>query len=292
MHSFSQTDKLAYKGETDDDTYFHFTCFNVQDPHDPTVGLINGELAIPGILIRREVFDPVVNQVLEMIEDQLGKIEQRVDALLLVGGFAGSEYLFKKVEAKFSSKIKVIARPFDADTATVRGAAQYGLSRKTIVSTVIVPRAYIMKVKLPAEPEDWLKRPAYIRENNASVPICENRLQYLVIKGAILRKGQRVRTKFCKFSQNSQDCHFVAVLYTSDSDKIMRYTDEGETTELCKWTVDLSSLPTFQQNASVAQPTGFYTDFELGLEMDSAEVRGVLFYEGQEWSRVVFDFLS
>jgi hypothetical protein len=38
-------------------------CFNVQDPHDPSVGLINGELAIPGILIRREVFDPVVNRV-------------------------------------------------------------------------------------------------------------------------------------------------------------------------------------------------------------------------------------
>lgn len=33
-------------------------------------------------------------------------------------------------------------------------------------------------------------------------------------------------------------------------------------------------------------------EFELGLEMDSAEVRGVLFYEGQEWSRVVFDFLN
>ena len=54
------------------------------------------------------------------------------------------------VQAKFSGKIKVIARPSDADTATVRGAAQYGLSRKTVVSTVIVPRAYIMKVSVVA----------------------------------------------------------------------------------------------------------------------------------------------
>ncbi|KAF9234588.1 actin-like ATPase domain-containing protein [Melanogaster broomeanus] len=293
MHSFSHTDKLAFRGEIDDDTYFHFTCFNVQDPHDPSVGLVNGELAIPGNLIRREVFDPVVNQVLEMIEEQSKKIEQSIDALLLVGGFAGSEYLFKKVEDKFSGKIKVIARPADADTATVRGAAQYGLARKAIVSTVIAPRSYIMKVKLPAESEDWLRRPAYIKENSASVPICENRLQYLVMKGAILRKGQRVKTKFCKFSQNGQDCNFVAVLYTSESDKLMRYTDEGETTELCKWTVDLSTLPTFQQNANIPQPNGFFTaEFELGLEMDSVEVRGVLFYEGQEWSRVVFDFLN
>lgn len=291
-HAFSQTDKLEFKGESDDDTYFHFTCFNPEDPHDPSVGLVNGELAIPGTLIRREVFDPVVSQVLELIEEQFKRVDQKIDALLLVGGFAGSEYLFKRVEERFSTKVRVIARPSDTDTATVRGAALYGLSRKSVVSTVIAPRSYIMKVKLPAEPEDWIKRPAYIKENSASVPICENRLQYLVVKGAILRKGQRVKTKFCKFSQDGQDTNFVAVLYTSDTDKIMRYTDEGETMELCKWTVDLSTLPSFQQNASIPHRNGFYTEFELGLEMDSAEVRGVLFYEGQEWSRVVFDFFT
>lgn len=291
-HAFSQTDKLEFKGESDDDTYFHFTCFNPEDPHDPSVGLVNGELAIPGTLIRREVFDPVVSQVLDLIEEQFKRVDQKIDALLLVGGFAGSEYLFKRVEERFSTKVRVIARPSDTDTATVRGAALYGLSRKSVVSTVIAPRSYIMKVKLPAEPEDWIKRPAYIKENSASVPICENRLQYLVVKGAILRKGQRVKTKFCKFSQDGQDTNFVAVLYTSDTDKIMRYTDEGETMELCKWTVDLSTLPSFQQNANIPHRNGFYTEFELGLEMDSAEVRGVLFYEGQEWSRVVFDFFT
>jgi len=42
---------------------FQFTCFNVEDPDDPSVGLVNGELAIPGNLLRREVFEPVVNQV-------------------------------------------------------------------------------------------------------------------------------------------------------------------------------------------------------------------------------------
>ncbi len=45
------------------DAMFHFTCFNVDDPQDPSVGLIDGQLAIPGILLRREVFDPVVGEV-------------------------------------------------------------------------------------------------------------------------------------------------------------------------------------------------------------------------------------
>ncbi|KAI5120632.1 hypothetical protein M0805_009392 [Coniferiporia weirii] len=290
MHAFSETDKLSYMGESDDGNMFHFTCFNVDDPDDPTVGLINGELAIPGNLLRREVFDPVVDQVLDLLEEQLRRVDQRIDALLLVGGFSGSEYLFKRVDSQFGSRIRVVARPSDADTATCRGAAQYGLARRPLVSSVIAPRSYIMKVKLPAEQEDWQKRPAYIKVNNAGVNICENRLQYLVAKGAILRKGQRIQNGFCKFSQNAQDRLFVATLYTSDSDKIMRYTDEGETMELCKWTVDLGNLPSFQQQANMIQG-GFYTEFELGLELDSAEVRGILVYEGQEWGRVVFDFL-
>ncbi|KDQ16894.1 hypothetical protein BOTBODRAFT_106352 [Botryobasidium botryosum FD-172 SS1] len=291
MHAFSETDKLAYMGESDDGNMFHFTCFNTEDPDDPDVGLVNGELAIPGTLLRRQVFDPVVDQVLQLIEDQMHKINQRIDALLLVGGFSGSEYLFKRVDERFGSRIPVIARPNDADTATCRGAAQYGLAHRPLVSSVIAPKAYIMRVKLPAEHEDRMKRPAYITQNNAGIEICENR-QYLVQKGAILRKGQRIRTKFCKYSASGQDRIFVAVLYTSESDQIMRYTDEGETSELCKWTVDLSSLPSFQQNASNPQGTGFYTEFELGLELDSAEVRGVLLYNGEEWGQVVFEFLS
>ena len=36
----------------------------MEDPDDPTVGLVNGELAIPGLLLRQQVFDPVVNEVL------------------------------------------------------------------------------------------------------------------------------------------------------------------------------------------------------------------------------------
>ncbi|THU93853.1 actin-like ATPase domain-containing protein [Dendrothele bispora CBS 962.96] len=292
MHSFSETDKLAYSGVQDDENMFHFTCFNVEDPNDPTVGLIDGQLSIPGALLRREVFDPVVEQVLHLLEDQLNKTDQRIDALLLVGGFAGSEYLKQRVEEKFSSRIRVIARPADADTATLRGAARYGLARRPLVSSIIAPRSYIMKVKLPAESEDWQKRPAYIKNNDAGYPICENRLQYLVQKGAIIRKGQRLATKFCKYSQTPQDSTFVAVLYTSDSERVMRYNDEGETSELCKWTVDLSTLPAFQQSALLGQSGGFYTEFEIGLELDSAEVRGVLLHNNQEWGRVIFDYIN
>ncbi|KAJ3557489.1 hypothetical protein NM688_g1454 [Phlebia brevispora] len=309
MHNFSDEAKMAYKGLEDDNKIFHFTCFNVEDPDDPSVGLRNGDLTIPGNLLRQEVFDPVVHQVLELIEEQTKRIDQTLQALLLVGGFSGSEYLFQKVKERFGSQISVIARPADCDAATLRGAAQYGLARRPLVSSVVAPQSYMLQVKLPAEQEDELKRPAYIQTNNAAADFAVHRLQYLVAKGAILRKGQRVTQKFCKFIQSGQDRMFVATLYSSESDKIMRYTDEvgigfqrhghvgevtaslrqGETMELCKWTVDLSVLPSFQQHAASPHPNGFYCAFELGLELDSAEVRGLLVHEGQDWGYVVVD---
>ncbi len=45
---------------------------------------------------------PLTRQVLALIEDQTLKVDQRIDALLLVGGFAGSEYLKQRVEVYMS----------------------------------------------------------------------------------------------------------------------------------------------------------------------------------------------
>jgi hypothetical protein len=54
------------------------------------------------------------------------------------------------------------------------------LSRSFLVINLSMSKfdliGYHIQVKLPAEPEDTLKRPAYIIHNNAGVPTCENRL--------------------------------------------------------------------------------------------------------------------
>lgn len=49
-------------------------------------------------------------------------------------------------QERFSSRISVISRPPDCDTATLRGAAQYGLAGRALVSSVIAPQSYMMKV--------------------------------------------------------------------------------------------------------------------------------------------------
>jgi hypothetical protein len=63
----------------------------------------------------------------------------------------------------------------------------------------------------------------------------------------------------------STDRNFVAMIYASASDKMMRYTDEGEIFELCLWTVDVGLLPSFQSRANDA-PGGFYTGISIVLD--------------------------
>ena len=93
---------------------------------------------------------------------------------------------------------------------------------------------------MPAEPIDHISRPQYITRNDANMEVCTNRLSCtplvldvpeteltptradLVEKGAILKKGHRLRSRFCKFTRGENDSFFNAVLFVSASDVIYR----------------------------------------------------------------------
>ncbi|GAA5866075.1 hypothetical protein JCM3774_000017 [Rhodotorula dairenensis] len=295
IHAFAEGDKLAYHGTAEDDeAIFRFNCFNVEDSHDPSVGLEYGELAIPGKMLKTEVFDPIIDQVLELLSTQIAKIgHTSLDAIILVGGFSASEYLYTRVRQAFGADVPVVVRPQDCDTATLRGAARYGLGLRMGrggVSSVISPRSYCMKSKLPADEEDHWRRPEYITTNDGGTVVCENRLSYLIAKGAVLRKGERLRSRFCKFIKDPHDSVFTAHLFVSNSEELYRYTDEGDLAELCRWTVDLAALPRFRE---IERGGGGYIEFDLGLQLDSAEVRGVLMTEdGVECGAATFEFLG
>ncbi|GAA5992962.1 hypothetical protein JCM10908_000772 [Rhodotorula pacifica] len=295
IHAFAEGDKLAYHGTAEDDeAIFRFNCFNVEDSHDPSVGLEYGELAIPGKMLKTEVFDPIIDQVLELLSTQIAKIgHTSLDAIILVGGFSASEYLYTRVRQAFGADVPVVVRPQDCDTATLRGAARYGLGLKMGrggVSSVISPRSYCMKSKLPADEEDHWRRPEYVTTNDGGTVVCENRLSYLIAKGAVLRKGERLRSRFCKFIKDPHDSVFTAHLFVSNSEELYRYTDEGDLAELCRWTVDLAALPRFRE---LERNGGGYIEFDLGLQLDSAEVRGVLMTEdGIECGAATFEFLG
>lgn len=146
--------------------------------------LKNDLWSAPFLLEQRSDLSPFdvscTDQVLELLSTQIAKIgHTSLDAIILVGGFSASEYLYTRVRQAFGADVPVVVRPQDCDTATLRGAARYGLGLKMGrggVSSVISPRSYCMKSKLPADEEDHWRRPEYITTNDGGTVVCENRL--------------------------------------------------------------------------------------------------------------------
>ncbi|CAG8465560.1 15168_t:CDS:2 [Racocetra fulgida] len=72
----------------------------------------------------KEMFDPDVNKILELISDQLKDLKKNA-RLYLVGGFAESAYLLDKIKENFRFQVDNICVPTLPIAALVRGGFYY-----------------------------------------------------------------------------------------------------------------------------------------------------------------------
>jgi hypothetical protein len=77
----------------------------------------------------KEMFDPVIDRIITLIDDQLkSSSEEKCSAMFLVGGFSESPYLFRRIKETFEHRVPIIAVPALPIAAIVRGAITYGLN--------------------------------------------------------------------------------------------------------------------------------------------------------------------
>ncbi|KAF9510321.1 hypothetical protein BS47DRAFT_1396058 [Hydnum rufescens UP504] len=262
-----QAQKSAYQGPEDDTKLFRFRCLHAEDLHDAAVGLDHGELVIPGDVLRREVFGPVVEQILHSIASHLQASNLGSDVLLLVGGFSTNDYLFRRITEQFSSSVVSIIRPARGENALCHGGARFGIG--SLVSSIIQPQNLFRRVALPAERDDRMMRPVYIT-NVAGRSLCECRVEYIIRRGASFMKGGRSELRLRKHCSSRYDRTFELVLYTSSGNQKRRYFDQEQGEELCLYRVDLGTYPNFLEQVETSLFGDFYVDFVLGFEMDSA----------------------
>lgn len=113
-------------------------------PDDEEISLVKGLLILTTEEMK-SIFDPVIEQILNLVQGQVNELQQRgesLTALLLVGGFSQSSYLLARLRAQFSTLTQDVVEPEDgavnkshvevmrpphAWTAVARGAAIRGL---------------------------------------------------------------------------------------------------------------------------------------------------------------------
>ncbi|KAF9950427.1 hypothetical protein BGZ70_001389, partial [Mortierella alpina] len=134
MDTFVNQTKPIFPG-TDPEMYLQVPNIpNLPDANDLDIGLEDGMLKLMVSELHERVFDPVVKDVLDLIEYQLQ--QTHCEAIFLVGGFGSSRYLFDRVTAKFATSGRQVRVPPRAELAVVRGAVTYGLHQGSIISRV------------------------------------------------------------------------------------------------------------------------------------------------------------
>lgn len=73
------------------------------------------------------IFEPIVNEILQLVNDQIQSTNSDVKAVLLVGGFGSSMYLKDRLKASISPRIEGLQPP-KAWLAVVSGACMKGLA--------------------------------------------------------------------------------------------------------------------------------------------------------------------
>src|SRR5204863_9586674 len=76
----------------------------------------------------RDIFEPMVAKVTDLVRGQITATNKQIRAILLVGGFGQSNYLRERLRSSFGPSIDILQPP-NAWTAVVRGAVMMGLAR-------------------------------------------------------------------------------------------------------------------------------------------------------------------
>ncbi|KAK1244353.1 hypothetical protein MKX07_003152 [Trichoderma sp. CBMAI-0711] len=85
------------------------------------------------------IFDPIVNDILKLVDKQVKRVQKKrkgrnPNYIFLVGGFGSSQYLRKRIVAKYA-RIQVLQPP-DAWSAIAKGAAMAGVEAEATVTSL------------------------------------------------------------------------------------------------------------------------------------------------------------
>ncbi|KAL7310416.1 hypothetical protein PS15m_009919 [Mucor circinelloides] len=274
MDNFIQFVKPNYLG---DEEYYRLDVPAGALPYIPMHLLDDGDLMVFSLQeLRDEVFNPVLKQVVELVEQQINQAGAFVDAIFLVGGFGCSSYLYDILKINFSHQVGEIAMPPSGELAIARGAAAY-IKRPNLVTSKVLRRTYGVQTRLPFEegldPEDS----AFITKDG--IKRCSTRFD------VIARKGQRISTdqKIKRSYWIEYPKHTEADLYVTDQEDIPRQITDSSV-------IKLAEIPIKMPLLSHIKP-GTRMDVTIEFSFGSTEIK-VLIYLADTVSEHVLNIVD
>ncbi|KAK4552817.1 hypothetical protein LTR86_010151 [Recurvomyces mirabilis] len=279
-------------------------------PDDEEAGLDSGFLIMSAAQVK-EIFGPVIRQVVELVEGQVEAIKAKngiVSGIILVGGFGQSNYLYTRLKQHFNAapppaytetpthatanakqqNVEVL-QPLHAWTAVVRGAVlrgiegdmvekrrsrwHYGTSYATVYD----------EGKHPIEDRYW--SPLWERW------MVSDRMQWHIAKGTPISADQPVSFHYTRNFRPGQSLVIEDELIAFEGDTAPDAFGK-DLFKVCTLTTDINSVPKslFTRLTTTKGLEFDNLDFELHMKIESANLVFELRVDGVQYGSVQADF--
>ncbi|RPA91803.1 actin-like ATPase domain-containing protein [Choiromyces venosus 120613-1] len=302
IHMMKQFNDILKPGFTDSEDEDIFTCSIPGVADDADAGIEDGFFVIDREDMRK-IFDPVVQKVIQLVQQQVKEVEKlpanaplsggewlhidtlsriilsrqtrQVKALVLVGGFGESEYLRCRLEAEIRTKDGkkiIILQPPNAWTAVVRGAVIRGLEGEMVL-TRMVTKHYGIECDEPFIEGLHPKRDAYT-DPFTGEDMCGRRMRWFIHRGQSVRESDPIRSTFIvdKGSIEELDNKFNFALLASESVSPSDTSSSPDVYTVCDLEVDLSKVPKdkFKKKIAINGQPVYRLTFDLLISIQSA----------------------
>ncbi|KAG0268188.1 hypothetical protein BGZ95_002567 [Linnemannia exigua] len=243
----------------------------LEDLNDHEIGLEDGVLCVSVEEMKAEVFEPVISDVLDLIQKQLHQ-SQSCSAIFMVGGFGSSRYLEERVRQEFGHLVGLVAVPQRPELAVVRGAVYAGLNTKTI-NMRVARRWYGVDANMPFE-EGVDPESKKIISHDGHVR-CKERFSVYV------RPGQQIGVDECvskEYVTWSYPKGLDSPLYVCNSPNQPKYITDPGVQKIADFHIPMPEIPGAQPRTRVV--------FKLNLYFGLTEVRAEAVINGNTYTTI------
>ncbi|KAI6821312.1 actin-like ATPase domain-containing protein [Hortaea werneckii] len=275
------------------DTDFYIPLPNFED--NAKAGIQDGYLCVNQKDVS-QMFKPIVQQIIELVEDQVNSVHglgQKVNALIMVGGFGQSEFLATCLRKRFSEREPAIEvlQPVNAWTAVVRGAVIRGLEGQELVLSRKARRHYGNSHSSRFDSSIHSDHSRFWDD----LELCwraHNQMTWFITKGETVRPDEPVFFAFSRKFRPSSNKVVTNHLIVCDDDVAPKECNERNTRKICALTTDLNDVPAhfFKNRVNSRGKRYQELSYKLGMQIQSGGLRFDLRVDDVVYGNVVASF--
>ncbi|KAI1417493.1 actin-like ATPase domain-containing protein [Hypoxylon sp. FL1857] len=289
LNEWDKVIKTGFQGDLEDESFVSFPQAHLKD--DPEENLVANCWTMTGTDIQR-IFDPLVNDILRLIDDQvksalLKRGGKGLKGIFLVGGFGSSQYLKSCIERAVPD-IQVI-QPDDAWAAIVKGAVLSRIPQQVVVNSTQAVRHYGVAAWSVVEPVTDRGRPTKFFPDDGTTRVMRN--TWYIYTGEDLKRDQKIKFPFVRSiavdSHTSNDFVFKDDLLSSDNTSAPAYPGR-DTRVNCTLTADLTHMDksVFKTQRGADGRTYYRVQYNLVVSTTAANMKFSLEFGGKEMGSV------